>query len=179
MKRVPRSGLYWLTGPAIAIALLAGCTQPPKTGAAKSPSPQPSAKAPSVRPQAAAPEKPSPAVAHRPASVAPVSEKAKLVAKKRGPAAQSADPGGKPDVGPKAAAPAAGTADATKKAGCCAAGAKAVDLTPPPPDQPQPKLVCKQTKIVSEPIWQGKEGVFKFTISNEGEAPLAIRVKPT
>jgi hypothetical protein len=64
------------------------------------------------------------------------------------------------------------------KAGCGAAGGPPIDLTPPPVDQPQPKLVCQQKKVAAENVWQGKTAEFAFTIANEGEAPLAIRIKP-
>lgn len=162
MTRRPRSGFIWLTGAALVIALIAGCTQPQKSGTAKSPTAQAQQKAPAPQPGAPATAKPA-----KPADKKATSAK---------PSASAADPS-------------AGVADATKKEGCCPGdakeadaktpGATAIDLNPPPPDQPQPKLVCKQTKIVNEPVWQGKEGVFTFTISNEGKAPLAIRVKPT
>jgi hypothetical protein len=52
------------------------------------------------------------------------------------------------------------------------------DPLPPPPDQPQPKFVCEQTKVVAEPVWQGKSAEFHFTVRNEGEGPLVIRIKP-
>jgi hypothetical protein len=52
-----------------------------------------------------------------------------------------------------------------------------VDLTPPPEDQPQPKFAVKEKKITSDGVWQGKAAEFKFAISNEGQAPLAIRLK--
>ena len=64
------------------------------------------------------------------------------------------------------------------KAGCGATGGPPIDLTPPPLDQPQPKFVCDQKKVVAESVWQGKTAEFAFKIANEGEAPLAIRIKP-
>jgi hypothetical protein len=52
-----------------------------------------------------------------------------------------------------------------------------VDLTPPPPDKPQPKLECKQRKVVAQDVWKGKSAEFNFTLTNAGEGPLAIRIK--
>jgi hypothetical protein len=166
MKPLPRRGVCLSIAVALVAALLAGCAQPPKSGPAK---PSASAANSHAGPQPATPANP--------------------LASPAKPSVSAADR----DAEPQPATPTGATADATKKAGCCAGDAKqtaaaskaggakgeTVDLTPPPGDQPQPKLVCKQTKIVNEPVWQGKEGVFKFAISNEGEAPLAIRVKPT
>jgi hypothetical protein len=51
-----------------------------------------------------------------------------------------------------------------------------VDLTPPPPDQPQPKLVVRNTKVRGADVWAGKPAVFRFDLANEGQAPLAIRL---
>ena len=65
-----------------------------------------------------------------------------------------------------------------QKAGCGATGGPPIDLTPLPPDQPQPKFACPQKKAVVEGVWQGKMAEFSFTIGNEGEAPLAVRIKP-
>ncbi len=52
-----------------------------------------------------------------------------------------------------------------------------VNLTPPPLDAPQPKYVCKEPKLVSEGVWQGETAEFTFQIANEGEGPLAIRLR--
>jgi len=60
--------------------------------------------------------------------------------------------------------------------GCGSAGGK-LDLTPLPPDQPQPKLVCKEPKVVGDPVWQGEKATFAFKIDNEGEGPLNVQVK--
>ncbi len=86
---------------------------------------------------------------------------------------------------PKAEPRAATTQPATtqpgappKKEGCGATGGPAIDLNPPPPDQPQPKFACQQKKVVTEGVWQGKTAEFSFTIGNEGEALLAVRIKP-
>lgn len=65
-----------------------------------------------------------------------------------------------------------------KKAGCGpTVPSQPVDLTPPPEDQPQPKFAVKEKQITSDGVWQGKAAEFKFAISNEGQAPLAIRLK--
>jgi hypothetical protein len=61
--------------------------------------------------------------------------------------------------------------------GCGGTSGPAVDLTPPPPDQPQPKFACPQLKVVSENVWQNQPVEFKFTITNEGLGPLAIRIR--
>ena len=59
--------------------------------------------------------------------------------------------------------------------GCGAAG-PGVDLTPPPLDQPQPKLVCP-TKLVAPNAWQNRPVEFNLTVNNEGQGVLAIRIK--
>ena len=64
-----------------------------------------------------------------------------------------------------------------KKEGCGSSGGATVDLTPPAPDQPQPKLECKDKKVVAQDVWQGKSAEFNFTLTNAGEGPLAIRIK--
>jgi hypothetical protein len=200
MRRLPRSGLYWLAGAALVAALVAGCTQPQKTGTAKAPTAQTARKAPAQQPGAPATAKPINKA--QPGPAGPAQQLRPVGNKKMTAANPSAGPAELRPTG-HAAAPSAGTADAAKKEGCGAAEAKApgqapepgplavnapnahtpgantVDLTPPPPDQPQPKLVCKQTKMVGDPVWQGKNAVFTFTISNEGEGPLAIHIKPT
>ena len=86
---------------------------------------------------------------------------------------------GPPQQKPAADKPAGdASADAQKKdGGCGAAGAQTVDLTPPAEGQPQPKLAVKEKKVTSEGIWQGKAADFTFELTNEGEGPLAIRIK--
>ena len=63
-----------------------------------------------------------------------------------------------------------------KEAGC---GSKAsgVDLTPPPPDQPQPRWACESETVQAEPLWAGKDATFLFKIRNEGEGVLNINLK--
>jgi hypothetical protein len=89
-------------------------------------------------------------------------------------AAEQAQP--KPEAKPPTGQPAAAGKPA-KKEGCGASGNATVDLNPPSPDKPQPKFECKQKKIVADDVWQGKMAQFKFTLTNAGEGPLAIRIK--
>jgi uncharacterized membrane protein len=89
--------------------------------------------------------------------------------KKNAPPAPAATPAASAQPTPDGQAP--------KKEGCGATSGPAVDLTPLPEDQPQPKFACKQKKVVAEQAWQGKQVEFTFTVGNEGEAPLAIRLK--
>lgn len=71
-----------------------------------------------------------------------------------------------------------GEAQAEGKAGCGATpGGDQIDLNPPAADQPQPKFVCEQTKLVLDGVWQGQPAEFVFKIKNAGEGPLAIRLK--
>ena len=49
-------------------------------------------------------------------------------------------------------------------------------LTPPPPDQPQPKFVCARPEYEAEPVWFGQLTTFSWDITNEGEAPLRIHM---
>jgi hypothetical protein len=62
------------------------------------------------------------------------------------------------------------------KKGCGDTGGK-LDLTPPPPDAPQPKLVVTERTVTAEPVWQGKQVDFEWEIRNEGEGPLSIQVR--
>ncbi len=50
-------------------------------------------------------------------------------------------------------------------------------LTPPPPDEPQPKFVCKEPKITVTDVWKGQPAKFAFNITNEGAGPLQIKLK--
>jgi len=85
---------------------------------------------------------------------------------------------GAKDQAAPAATPAAQPAGEGKEAGCAGGTTiQKVDLTPPPPDQPQPKFVCKEPKVKLDGVWQGKPAEFKFHIGNDGQAPLAIRLK--
>ena len=71
----------------------------------------------------------------------------------------------------------ADAAQAPAKEGCGATSGEAIDLTPPPVDQPQPKFACAERKAVAEGTWGGKAAEFTFTIGNDGEVPLAVRLK--
>jgi hypothetical protein len=66
---------------------------------------------------------------------------------------------------------------AEKKGGCGAPDGSEVDLTPPGPDQPQPKWACDTPEVVLEPMWSGEDAVFAFKVRNAGEGPLNIRVR--
>lgn len=60
----------------------------------------------------------------------------------------------------------------------CSAGAKTqVDLTPPPPDQPQPRWTLAQDTIEAPPTWKGKDMKFVFHVKNTGEGVLNIQLK--
>lgn len=64
-----------------------------------------------------------------------------------------------------------------QEAGGCAKGSNTGPLQPPPPDQPQPKLVCEETEIERSDVWKGEMSDFTFKIRNAGEGPLQIQVK--
>lgn len=49
-------------------------------------------------------------------------------------------------------------------------------LTPPPPDQPQPKIVVDEPSLKVD-VWRGEVAVFPFKIRNAGEGPLQIQIK--
>lgn len=101
----------------------------------------------------------------QPISTAPPSEPAKP------------KPATGPDPATEAAKPEAHAEGEKKDAGCGSTGGTAVDLTPPPEDQPQPKVALKEPKITIEPVWRGTPAVFNFTVANEGAGPLAVKVK--
>lgn len=56
-------------------------------------------------------------------------------------------------------------------------GKGGIDLTPPPPDAPQPKWICKQAQIEHPPLWRGAPARFTFEITNGGAGPLNLRMK--
>jgi len=171
-------GLHGLWGPVLVLAVLAGCAQPKKTSAPQPAKPQATE---SVTPAKPAPAAPGPA----PDKLAPCESAAKKANAAKAPAA--AQPAAAPAKKESHGAPESPAKEATPQPADQPAGAPqgqkqvapAPELTPPPADQPQPKAVCKQTKVVAAPVWQGKTAEFTFTLSNEGQAPLAIRVKPT
>jgi translation initiation factor IF-2 len=94
-------------------------------------------------------------------------------------AAAQRPPAGSDVTGAKTPAtqPGAEGAAAKHEGGCGGSSSQPVDLTPPPPDQPQPKFACKETKVTAEPVWKGQTAEFAFEIGNEGQVPLAIRLK--
>lgn len=61
-----------------------------------------------------------------------------------------------------------------KKSGCGSAGP---GLSPPPPDQPQPKFVCANEKIVLDAVWKGERAAFVWEVKNEGAGPLEVQVR--
>jgi cytoskeletal protein RodZ len=74
------------------------------------------------------------------------------------------------------AQPATSGSAAKKSGGCGDKDAK--KATPKPsPTGPQPRFVCKQSKIEAEPVWQGTDAIFVFEVANEGEGKLDIKIK--
>ena len=118
----------------------------------------------------AAPEAPRPAPAPVPLSAAQAQD-----------AKATPPPAGETDQSAKLRTPVsnqpAQAAQPAAKPGCGATGEPLVDVTPPPPDQPQPKLVVKQLKVKSDDVWTAKQATFVWELSNEGEGPLAIRLR--
>lgn len=92
-------------------------------------------------------------------------------------ASQQLAPQVKEPLKPEPATQPAPGSQPTAKPGCGATGEGQVDLTPPAPDQPQPKLVVKEPKVKVDKLWAGQQAVFKFEVANEGEGPLAIRLR--
>ncbi len=123
---------------------------------------------------AAPAEQPAPPKAPPPAQPTPAAPPAQP-AQSDAAAAQAPAPGATTPANTTAAQkPAAAKND--KGCGPTETGA-VVNLTPPPLDAPQPKYVCKEPKLVSEGVWQGETAEFTFQIANEGEGPLAIRLR--
>ena len=48
-------------------------------------------------------------------------------------------------------------------------------LQPPRPERPQPKLVCRQTRMDAGDVWVGQMVAFGWDITNAGEAPLHVK----
>lgn len=61
------------------------------------------------------------------------------------------------------------------KKGCGDAGN--LDTTPPDPNAPQPKYVCKNPTVKVENVWKGARPEFTFKIANAGDAPLTVNLK--
>ncbi|MBN2448409.1 MAG: hypothetical protein JXO22_16905 [Phycisphaerae bacterium] len=61
----------------------------------------------------------------------------------------------------------------TKQSGCGPTG----DVPAPSPNGPHPKWTCEQPTVTIDPTWRGQPLVFKFPISNQGEADLHIHLK--
>ncbi|MEW6252030.1 MAG: hypothetical protein AB1716_15430 [Planctomycetota bacterium] len=64
----------------------------------------------------------------------------------------------------------------TQKAGCHGSGST-LNLTPPPEGSPLPKLVPDNTKLSKE-VWAGASATFEFELTNAGEGPLNVYLKP-
>jgi hypothetical protein len=61
--------------------------------------------------------------------------------------------------------------------GCDSKVRTQVDLTPPPSGQPQPKFAVKEAVKHLGEVWGSQPMAFAFEFTNEGEAPLNIRLK--
>lgn len=86
------------------------------------------------------------------------------------PGKDAAKPGAKPET------PTQRTAQ-RGKGGCGDKNQTNPNLTPPPEDQPQPKLVCEKAEVKDVEVWQGEKAVFKYVLANKGEAPLNVLLK--
>lgn len=62
-----------------------------------------------------------------------------------------------------------------KRSGGC--GGTTGSITPPPEDQPQPKLVVDEPVVEGEPVWAGDKMTFTWKVQNAGEGPLEIGIK--
>ncbi len=52
-----------------------------------------------------------------------------------------------------------------------------LDLTPPPPDAPQPKFVCEHELVPGKKVWKGEKSHFSWNITNAGEGVLKYTLK--
>lgn len=178
--------LTWVCVPALTLALLAGCAETQRSEAVEPSRPQAADQpAPAGQPRTevrepTAPAQPWPVQEGQPMSDEDRERLARMIREAAEAGQQQRQPAApipKTDARVTGEKPAA-TPPRDDKAGCGATGGPVIDLTPLPPDQPQPKFVCKEKKVVTEGVWQGQRAEFKFTIGNEGEAPLAVRIKP-
>ncbi len=80
---------------------------------------------------------------------------------------------------PGALAPAATTQPgATTKPGHgCEGQGGQLDLTPPPPDKPQPRWACAQPEITADAVWAGETAQTVFKVTNEGQSVLNLTIK--
>lgn len=69
-----------------------------------------------------------------------------------------------------------GAAQPAQKAGCGGPAGR-INLTPPPPDQPQPRWACEQPEVDAGRVWRGKKADYVFKIRNTGEGELKIQLK--
>jgi hypothetical protein len=101
------------------------------------------------------------------------------------PAAPQAGNQPKPPASPASRAPVARPLTPTSQPGAttkpssagCGGTPGQLDLTPPPPGQPQPHWACAQTEVTAEPVWAGQPAHCVVKVVNEGEAVLKIRLK--
>ncbi len=101
----------------------------------------------------------SPAPASRPAALTPQRVQLSREAVPSSLPTQNNTPGGQPAKG------------------CSGGGKVQVDLTPPPPDQPQPRWTVAQDTVEVPPVWKGSKAEFVFHVRNAGEGPLNIQLR--
>lgn len=89
---------------------------------------------------------------------------------------QGQSPAGKPAIPVKPGDKALDLKAQEGEGGC---GSKPGDATAPTPNTegPQPLFVCKEPKVDIGEIWRGADAEFTFTVANEGEGELHIRLK--
>lgn len=174
------AGSRTLAGGVLLLASLAGLGGAPRQAEGQSTTPPPPQTQPATAP-VIGPDVKASTDADREALEKLILEQVKAMQQSSG-AQTPPVPPAPPQTGSQAPAhatsqPAPGSQPAASKPGCGPSGPPTVDLTPPPPDQPQPKLVVKQTKVKVADVWAGKSAVWSFELANEGEAPLAIRLQ--
>lgn len=59
----------------------------------------------------------------------------------------------------------------------CHTPASTDPLEPPPAGSPQPRYVCKAPSVTVDNVWRGQTANFAFTVANEGQATLRLRLK--
>ena len=99
-----------------------------------------------------------------------------FVVKKSQVKSKNQDQANKPGINLKSSNPQAADKAKAGGKGCGSTPGKTAGPTPNP-DGPQPKYVCKEPKNSIGEIWRGTNAEFVFTIGNEGEGDLQIRLK--
>jgi len=173
-------------GGCVAVCAALGCALLAQANPQELPAPSPQAQA--AQAPLAQPQQPAPMTdAEKEAlikSIRDLAEKAQKDAAQR--------PANEPPPQPAAAAPTTApariqivppghvssqpAATVTQKAGCHGSGST-LNLTPPPEGSPLPKLIADNTKLSKE-IWAGASVTFEFELTNAGEGPLNIYLKP-